>query len=95
MTNVISVQAGLHFDPACNWTVGATGLWAETDKSIATGANRDYGTELDFWAEYRYSQQITLGAGLAFVFPDDAGVFAWGTTDDTQFIGYLQARLMF
>jgi hypothetical protein len=98
MSNVATVQAGLHFDPACNWTIGATGLWAETAKQFNNNNgnnNRDYGTELDIWAEYRYSQQITLGAGLAFVFPDDAGQIAWGVTNDTQFIGYLQARLMF
>ena len=95
MSNVATVQLGLHFDPSCNWTIGATGLWAETARSLQNGTNRQYGTELDVWAEYRYSQQITVGLGLAFVFPDDAGQLAWGTTNDTQFIGYLQARLMF
>jgi hypothetical protein len=94
MSNVQSLQAGLHFDPACNWTLGATGLWAQTETDIG-GSNSDYGTELDIWAEYRYSQQITLGAGVAFVFPDDAGQLVWGVTDDTVVIGYIQARLVF
>jgi len=95
MTNVFSVQAGLHFDPTCNWTIGVTGLWAETDQDFGAGISSDYGTELDIWAEYRWSQQITLGAGLAFVFPDDSGQIIWGVTDDTQFIGYFQTRLVF
>jgi hypothetical protein len=98
MSNVFTAQLGFHFDPACNWTLGATGLWATADEDITGGlldVNDDYGTELDIWAEYRYSQQITLGLGLAFVFPDDQGQLLWGVTDDTQFIGYVQARLVF
>jgi hypothetical protein len=94
MTNVFTAQVGLTFDPACNWTLGATALWAESEQdSIITGDPIDYGWELDVWAEYRYSQQITLGIGLAFVFPDE-DTFA-GLDDNTQFIGYAQARLWF
>jgi hypothetical protein len=95
MTNVLSAQVGFHFDPSCNTTLGATGLWAETDQDFGGGINSEYGTELDIWGEYRYSQQITLGAGLAFVWPDDSGQIIWGTDDNTQFIGYVQARLVF
>jgi len=94
MTNVETVQVGFHFDPACNWTLGATGLWAKPQQDIG-GSSGDYATELDIWAEYRYSHQITLGIGLAFVQPDDQGQIAWNVTDDNLFIGYLQARLVF
>jgi hypothetical protein len=92
MTNVLTAQVGLTFDPACNWTIGATGLWAESDNDDPfTGDPVDYGSELDVWAEYRYTQQITLGAGLAVVFPDDDTGFG----DSTFWVGYLQARLVF
>jgi hypothetical protein len=94
MTNVETLQLGLHFDPACNWTLGVTGLVAQSETEVG-GQNFDYGTELDIWAEYRYSQQITLGAGVAFVFPDDGAVAALGLDDDTVVIGYIQARLVF
>jgi hypothetical protein len=94
MSNVQSLQLGLHFDPACNWTLGATGIWAVADEEFFLSED-DYGTELDVWAEYRHSQNLTFGLGLAFVFPDEAGEALWGVTDDTQFIGYLQARLVF
>jgi Alginate export len=94
MTNVMSLQAGLHFDPACDWTVGVTGLYAMAEEELA-GVDDVYGTELDLWAEYRYSKLITLGAGVAVVLPDESGEALWGVTDDTQFIGYLQARLIF
>jgi hypothetical protein len=92
MTNVFTLQAGLHFDPACNWTLGATGLWAESDNDDPiTGDPTDYGTELDIWAEYRYTQNIALGAGFAIVWPDDDTGFG----DSTFWTAYLQARLFF
>jgi hypothetical protein len=92
MTNVQTVQLGLHFDPACNWTIGATGLFAQSDsENIFTGDETDYGTELDFWAEYRHSAQVTLGAGLAIVMPDDDTGFG----EDTLWVGYVQARVIF
>jgi hypothetical protein len=94
MSNVQCLQAGLHFDPAKNWTLGATGLWAQTDEDFGPG-DSEYGTEVDVWAEYRYSNLITLSAGAAVVWPGDQGQLTWGTTDDTQFIGYIQARLIF
>jgi len=95
MSNVQSVQVGLHFDPGCNWTLGATALWATADNSFGLTDSDDYGTELDLWAEYRHSTNVTLGAGVAFVQPDDWGQFVFGATDDTQILGYLQARLVF
>jgi hypothetical protein len=96
MSNVFSAQLGLHFDPAQNWTLGLTALWATTDEDIvAGGADDDYGWEIDVWGEYRYSDNLTFGGGVAFVFADDQGEALWGTDDDTQVIGYLQARLWF
>jgi hypothetical protein len=95
MSNVVSLQLGAHFDPHRDWTLGATGLWAQTDEPVFGGPDGDYGTELDLWAEYRYSPLITIGAGVALVFPDEAGETIWQTTDDMQFVAYLQARLMF
>ena len=96
MTNVATLQLGFHFDPGCNWTLGATGLWATADENLGVAAdNDDYGTELDIWAEYRHSANVTFGAGVALVFPDDFGQSVFGLTDDTQIIGYLQARLVF
>jgi serine protease inhibitor ecotin len=103
MSNVWTGQLGFHFDPFQNWTFGATGLWAGADEEGSNGAisgsggsdDDDYGFEIDVWGEYRYSDQLTFGGGVAFVWPDDQGEFLWGTDDDTQFIGYLQARLLF
>jgi hypothetical protein len=94
MANVQSLQLGVHFDPACDWTIGATGLWAAADEDFGFGSD-DYGTELDIWAEYRHSANLTLGAGVAFVFVDDLATALTGLSDDTQFIGYVQARLVF
>ena len=96
MTNVITLQGGIHFDPAQDWTLGATVLWATVDEEVlGTSLNEDYGWEIDVWAEYRYSQELVFNAGIAFLFPDDSGVATWGTDDDTQFLGYVQARLLF
>ena len=94
MTNVHSAQLGASFDPACKWTIGATALWAQTDKGIG-GGNNTYGEEFDLWAEYRHSANIGIGAGVAVVVPDTAGEILWGVTDSTQVVGYLQARLVF
>jgi Alginate export len=94
MSNVATIQLGFHFDPGCNWTVGATGLYALADQDFGLSSD-EYGTELDIWAEYRHSANVKFGAGVALVQPDDFGAFVWGTTDDTQIVGYLQARLVF
>jgi hypothetical protein len=95
MENVQTVQLGLHFDPACNWTLGVTGLYAQADNDFGFAGDDAFGTELDIWAEYRHSANLTLGAGVAFVWPDDFGTAVTGLSDDTQFIGYVQARLVF
>jgi hypothetical protein len=95
MSNVVSAQLGFHFDPACNWTLGATGLWAQTESDLGGGIDESYGQELDIWAEYRYSPLCTIGAGVAVVLPDDSGELLWGVTDDAQFVTYVQARLTF
>jgi hypothetical protein len=94
MTNVASLQVGLHFDPACNWTIGATGIYAIADQDFGFDSD-EYGTELDIWAEYRHSANLTFGAGVAFVFLDDLGTALTDLSDDTQFLGYIQARLVF
>jgi hypothetical protein len=95
MENIETVQVGFHFDPACNWTLGATGLWAQADETFGFTGDDGYGTELDIWAEYRQSANLTFGLGLAFVFPDDFGSATTGLSDSTQFLGYIQARLVF
>lgn len=104
MSNVFTAQLGLHFDPWQNWTLGATGLWATSDEQgsngfISGGAgdddDDDYCWEIDVYGAWRYSDQLTFSAGIAFVFPEDQGEFLWGVDDETQFIGYLQARLWF
>lgn len=95
MTNVVSVQGGFHFDPATDWTLGATFLWATTDDSSGIVPDDDYGIEIDAWGEYRYSEHLRFGAGVAFLFPDNAGEALWFTDSDLQFLGYVQARLLF
>jgi hypothetical protein len=103
MTNVISLQVGLHFDPDPCWTIGATGLWATTDNdadafNIGPGStirDEDYGFEIDVWGEYRYSDHLVFNAGVAFLFADEALEDLWLIDDDTQFYGYIQARLLF
>jgi len=39
MTNVVTVQLGLHFDPDPAWTLGLTALWATTDDTASGAAN--------------------------------------------------------
>lgn len=95
MANVLTLQVGMHFDPDPNWTLGATVLWAQAEEDLFAGIDDDYGWEINVWAEYRYSQALVFNAGIAFLFPDDSGEVIWGTDDDSQFLGYLQARLLF
>src|SRR5262249_6672843 len=66
MTNVLCAQVGAYFDPFCNWTFGATGLWATTDNAVGQGLNDDYGYEIDLWGEWRWSKQLVFGGGVAF-----------------------------
>lgn len=108
MTNVFSLQGGVQFDPAEDWSLGATLLWGEADEAGLMPGNRrngatlsavvpddDYGVEVDVWAEYRASSQMTFAAGLALLFPDDAGEALWLVDDGAQFYAYFQARLAF
>jgi hypothetical protein len=97
MTNVMTLQGGIHFNPDPSWTLGATVLWATTDEAdtIIVTSDDDYGWEIDVWGEYRFTEQLTVGAGFAFLFPDDEGVALWFLDDDTHVLIYLQARLVF
>lgn len=98
MTNVLSIGGGVHFDPDPAWTLGASVLWATTDEQTivsTSSTDDDYGFEVDVWGEYRYSDQLTMGAGVALLFPDDEGVALWGIDDDTHVLVYVQARLVF
>ena len=98
MTNVLSLQGGLTFNPDPDWTLGATVVWATADDDnplIAASNGDDYGWEIDVFGEYRYSEQLTVGVGAAFLFPDDEGELTWGLDDDMHLLVYLQARLVF
>ena len=97
--NVLTVQAGLTFDPATDWTVGLIGLWATTDEDVLAGGDEDIGFEIDLFAEYRYSAETTFSAGVGFFFADDSaptvgGGFAAGD-DDVAVLFYLQSRVVF
>jgi hypothetical protein len=97
MTNVFTLQGGVSFDPAQDFTLGATVLWAQSQVNPGPGISKTYGWEIDAWGEYRHSKNLTFGAGIAFLFPKKTGLGAgaWGTTTGTQFLAYLQARLVF
>ena len=98
MSNVFSLQGGLHFNPDPQWTLGATVVWATTDEATLVGVpgvDDDYGWELDVWGEYRFTEQLTFGAGVAFLFPDDEGQILWALDDGTHVLIYMQARLVF
>jgi hypothetical protein len=100
VANVITVQAGLHFDPNADWTLGATFIWATTDEDVfVAGQNEDkLGWEIDIFAEYRYSKETTFGAGVGIFLPDNATPTVGGVAgndDDTAFLFYLQTRVVF
>ena len=97
LTNVLTWQVGLHFDPDPAWTLGATILWATTDESdtLVLTSDDDYGWEFDIWGEYRYSEQLIFGAGIAILLPDDEGQALWFLDDDTHVLVFVQARLIF
>jgi hypothetical protein len=99
MTNVFALTGGAHFDPAADWTVGLTGTWGQTDTDGGI-FDEAYGFEVDLWAEYRYSDQLTFSGGASVLFPDDQldGTAAAASTTfdgDAQFLLWLQARLFF
>ena len=101
MTNVMTLQGGLHFDPRADWTVGATFIWAQADEDVATanGMKDDIGFEIDLFADYRYSDQTTFGFGLGLFFADDATPLAAGGTagsnDDLAVLIYTQVLVVF
>jgi len=92
MWDVLTWQIGATFDPAADWTIGATFLWAARESEDVWGDNDDMGWEVDLFAENRYSAQTTVGGGLAFFFSDED--YAWGD-EDTAVMLYMQARIVF
>lgn len=98
LTNVITLQGGIHFDPRADWTVGATVIWAQLDEENVNNDD-DIGFEIDLFADYRYSDQTTFGFGLGLFFADDAaplvnGGFA-GNDDDVAVLFYTQVLVVF
>ncbi|MEE9391446.1 MAG: alginate export family protein [Planctomycetota bacterium] len=101
LTNVLTVQGGLHFDPRADWTIGATFIYAALDEDVTIAGNSEdeIGFEIDVWAEYRYSDQTTMAFGVGLFFADEAapllgGGFA-GDDDDLAFLFYGQVRVVF
>lgn len=100
LTNVITVQGGLHFDPRADWTVGATFIWAQHDEDVTVGGNSEdeIGFEIDLFADYRYSDQTTFGFGVGLFFADEGaptlGGFA-GNDDDVAVLIYTQVLVVF
>lgn len=107
MSNVLTPQVGVAFDPAEKWSMGATVLWATADTSgvmpatrrnrlrVADVPNEDYGWEGNIWAEYRHSTALTVTGGVAVMLPDDAGQALWLVGADTQVLAFLQLRVNF
>ncbi len=102
MDNVITIQLGLTFDPASDWTVGLTGLWARHDEDVSDGVNNnlsDIGFEIDLFAEYRYSTEATFSAGIGFFFADEGAPYKGGSyaggNDDVAVLFYVQSRVTF
>jgi hypothetical protein len=95
LDNVITVQLGLTFDPATDWTLGLVGLWAIHDEDVTTVAAvagppavaaqtaDEIGFEIDLFAEYRYSAETTFSAGIGFFFPDKGTPTYTGTQPTT------------
>ncbi len=103
MDNVFSLQAGFAFDPAADWRVGAAVLWATHDADLRPFAAEedDIGWEIDLWANYRHSEQTTLGIGLGLFLPDEGAPFVGGSfigpdgRDEPSFLAYLDLRVLF
>jgi len=91
MWDVLTWQVGATFDPATDWTIGATLLMASRDSEF-WGDNDDMGWELDLFAENRYSAQTTVGGGVGLFFSDEDSV--WGD-EDVAVMLYMQARIAF
>jgi hypothetical protein len=99
MSDVFALTGGVHFDPAADWTIGLTGVWGQQESDSPAGVDDSYGFEIDLWAEYRYSDQMTFSGGVSFLFPDDQldGAVAGPSTfdGDAQVLFWAQARLFF
>lgn len=105
MNDVFALTGGVHFDPAKDWTLGVTGVWAQRESDQPANVDDSFGFEIDVWGEYRYSDQLTFSGGVSFLFPDDQldGTAAPspliplnGTFDsDAQVMIWAQARLFF
>lgn len=99
MNDVFALTGGVHFDPAKDWTLGLTGVWGQRESDSVGNTDDAYGFEIDLWAEYRYSEQMTFSGGVSFLFPDDQldGTVAGPATfdGDTQVLFWAQARLFF
>ncbi len=86
MYNVISGQLGVTVEPAANWTIGLTGLFAAHDEDVFTisesggvvtmGIDDGIGWEIDLFVEHRYSEQATLSLGVGFFLPNDGAPLA-------------------
>jgi len=80
-------------------TFGAA-LWSfmPTEDSIDTGAGtvkvEDYGTEIDLGYKYRYTDNVTFGAGIAQLSPDDGLTGGSGAPDDAvlRAVGVLDVK---
>ena len=105
LDNVLTVQVGTTFDPAQDWTLGLTFLWAQHDEDVfVNGEEEDgIGFEIDVFAEYRYSSQTAFSAGLGVFFPEEgaplkgfsSGPRFAGDDDDIAFLFYLQTVVNF
>jgi hypothetical protein len=81
LADVTIIQVGGNMACGSGWTAGASvGFYTSDPDSDMTG------TEVDVWAEHACADNATLGAGLAFVNPDEADNFT---------ALYVQARIAF
>ena len=89
------VQLGLHFDPGCNWTVGATGLWAQADEDLRVPRRRRLRHRARHLGRVPAQREPDARSGRRVRVPGRLRVGRHRPVDDTQIIGYLQARLVF
>ena len=95
MFNAVSLQGGFHFMPNESWLLGGTFIWSTTDEPVAGIGGDAWGHEIDLWAAYIYSENLTFVFAAFAVFPDDHLEAFAGISDDTVFGGVIQARLVF
>jgi hypothetical protein len=94
MEDVVSWQVGATFDPAADWTIGATILTASQESDTAPGVDDSMGWEINLFAENRYSAQTTVGGGIAMFFADESAD-GYDSEEDTAIMLYMQARIVF